>query len=136
MSIISAMVLLFLVMDPIGNIPMFVLSLKHLPKERHRPVIIRELLIALAVLVLFLFSGKHILALLQISQASLGIAGGIIIFLIAIKMIFAGSEKIFKGTPKGEPFIVPLAIPLIAGPSAMTMVILIWHENQTNGTTG
>lgn len=123
--IISATVLLFLVMDPIGNIPMFVLSLKHLPQERHRPIIIRELLIALLVLVIFLFSGKHILALLQISQASLGIAGGIIIFLIAIKMIFAGSEKIFRGTMKGEPFIVPLAIPLIAGPSAMTMVILM-----------
>lgn len=125
MSIISAMVLLFLVMDPIGNIPMFVLSLKHLPQERHRPIIIRELLIALLVLVIFLFSGKHILAILQISQASLGIAGGIIIFMIAIKMIFAGSEKIFRGTMKGEPFIVPLAIPLIAGPSAMTMVILM-----------
>ena len=125
MSVISAMALLFLVMDPIGNIPMFMLSLKHLPEERHRPIIIRELLIALGVLVIFLFAGKHILSILQISQASLGIAGGIIIFLIAIKMIFTGSEKIFKSTVKGEPLIVPLAIPLVAGPSAMTLVILM-----------
>ena len=125
MSVISAMALLFLVMDPIGNIPMFMLSLKHLPEERHRPIIIRELLIALGVLVIFLFAGEHILSILQISQASLGIAGGIIIFLIAIKMIFTGSEKIFKGSSNGEPFIVPLAIPLVAGPSAMTLVILM-----------
>lgn len=125
MSFISAMMLLFLVMDPVGNIPMFVLSLKDVPPQRHRPVIIRELLIALAILVVFLFSGKAILDMLHVSQASLGIAGGIIIFLISIKMIFSGADKIFKDTSQGEPFIVPLAVPLVAGPSAMTMVILL-----------
>ena len=125
MSFISAMMLLFLVMDPVGNIPMFILCLKDLPEDRHRPVILRELLIALGILVVFLFSGKAILALLQVSPASLGIAGGIIIFLISIKMIFSSSNKMFGNTAQGEPFIFPLAVPLIAGPSAMTMVILM-----------
>ena len=104
MSFISAMMLLFLVMDPIGNIPMYVLSLKNVPPHRHRRVIIRESLIALAILIVSLFSGEAILNVLHVSQASLGIAGGIIIFLISIKMIFSGADKIFKSSQQGEPF--------------------------------
>ncbi|AQT66956.1 putative antibiotic transporter [Anaerohalosphaera lusitana] len=129
MTVVSAIVLLFLMMDPIGNIPVFVVTLRKVESNRHTYIIVREMLIALAVLVVFLFAGQYILDILQISQASVSIAGGIIIFLIAIKMIFSGSEKIFRGKIKGEPFVVPLAIPLIAGPAAMTMLMLMMAKN-------
>jgi len=125
MSAFSAAALLFLVIDPLGNIPMFVCVLNAVDHRQHRRIIIRELLIALAILVMFLFAGRHILSLLEVSQPSLGIAGGIILFMIAIKMVFSGSDKIFKNMANDGPFIVPLAVPLIAGPSAIATVILL-----------
>lgn len=126
MKIISAAFLLFLVMDPVGNIPVFLASLKHVEPRRRREVVLRELVIALLVLVFFLFFGRSILAALQVSEPALTIAGGIVLFLIAIRMIFSisGAEA-FGGGPQGEPFIVPLAIPLVAGPSAITTVLLL-----------
>jgi len=125
MSILSATLLIFLVIDPFGNIPLFLGALKSVEREKHKRIIIRELCIGLAILLLFLFFGRYILSILQISETALSIAGGIILFMIAIKMVFKGSEKIFEGNPDNEPFIVPLAIPLIAGPSAMAMVMLL-----------
>jgi MarC family membrane protein len=125
MSILSAALLLFLVLDPLGNVPIFLAMLKQVDRKRQRAIIVRELAIALGILVVFLFAGRYLLALLQISQSSLGIAGGIILFLIAIRMIFSDIEDIFGHSPAGEPFIVPLAVPLIAGPSAMTTVMLL-----------
>ncbi len=131
MSVYSAAVLLFLVFDPLGNIPVFSCVLSKIDPARHRKIILRELLLALAILVVFLFFGRHILALLEISQSSLGIAGGIILFMIAIKMVFAGSEQIFDNTTDDGPFIVPLAVPLIAGPSAIATVILLMAKDPT-----
>ena len=125
MSIFSAALLLFLVMDPFGNIPFFLTALKNVDEHRQRRIIIRELLIALFVLVLFLFAGQYILKILQISEPSLTIAGGIILFLIAIKMIFPTSGGAFEENIGGEPFIVPLAIPYVAGPSALVAVLFI-----------
>jgi multiple antibiotic resistance protein len=131
MSVYSAAALLFLVFDPLGNIPVFSCVLSKIDPARHRKIILRELLLALAILVVFLFFGRHILALLEISQSSLGIAGGIILFMIAIKMVFAGSEKIFDNMTEEGPFIVPLAVPLIAGPSAIATVILLMAKDPT-----
>lgn len=129
MSLISAAVLLFLVLDPLGNIPLFLSILKNIDPKKHKKIIIRELLIGLFTLVIFLFAGRYILYLLHVSQQSLSIAGGIILFLIALKMIFSDSDDIFKSHYEGEPFIVPLAIPLIAGPSAIsTILLLMWQE--------
>ncbi|MBN2105373.1 hypothetical protein JW835_15145 [bacterium] len=125
MSTISAAVLLFLVLDPIGNIPLFMIGLKNVPPDKYMKVIFRESLIGLGFLLIFLFLGRYILAILRVSQSSLSIAGGIILFLIAIKMIFAGGEDVFGLHVTGEPFIVPLAVPLIAGPSAMAVVLLM-----------
>ena len=125
MSLISASVILFLVMDPFGNIPFFLAILKDVAPSRRTRTIIRELLIALVVLVLFLFWGPYLLKALQISKNSLQIAGGIILFIIAIRMIFNAPEEIFGGTPGGEPLIVPLAVPSIAGPSAVATVMLL-----------
>ena len=125
MSVFSAALLLFLVMDPVGNIPVFLCVLRKVDPDRQRKVILRELFIALIVLTLFLFTGRYILTILGISEPSLSIAGGIILFLIAIRMIFSDSERAFGASLHEEPFIVPLAIPLIAGPSAMTTVLLL-----------
>ena len=129
MSTISAMVLLFLVLDPLANIPLFLVILSHVDEGRRRAVIIRELLFALVVLIIFLFAGRYILQVLCVSEASLGIAGGVILLLIAIKMIFTGFEQVFKVEVESEPFIFPLAVPLIAGPSAMTIIILIMGKD-------
>jgi len=126
MDVFSAALLLFLVIDPIGNIPAFLSILQAVPPERCRYILAREMLIALAVLIFFLFVGKYILVALQISQASLGAAGGIILFLIALRMIFPGPKGIFGEEADGtEPFIVPLAVPLIAGPAAMATLMLL-----------
>lgn len=128
MSLISAGILLFMVLDPFGNIPFFLSVLEAVPKERRRKVVIRELLIALLILLAFLFVGPHFLRLLQISASSLRIAGGVILFLIAVKMIFGATEQIFKGTPEGEPLIVPLAVPLVAGPSATATILVLMGQ--------
>ena len=128
MTIFSATLLLLLVMDPFGNIPFFLAALKNVDARRQRWIIIRELLIALAVLVAFLFSGQYILKALGISEPSLTIAGAIILFLISIKMIFPPSGGLFQHQLDGEPFIVPLAIPFVAGPSAMASVMFIMNR--------
>lgn len=125
MSVISACILLFMVMDPFGNIPFFLSVLKTVPEERRKKAIIRELLIALLILMLFLFLGPYFLGVLQISESSLRIAGGIVLFLIAIKMIFGETQEMFKGTPEGEPLVVPLAVPAIAGPSTVATILLL-----------
>lgn len=132
MSIVSAGVLIFLVLDPLGNIPFFLAILQNVPPQRRRPIIIRELFIALIILVIFLFAGRYILVALNVEQASLGMAGGVILLFIAIRMIFSGSEKIFEMSDISEPFIVPLAIPAVAGPSAMATVILIMGKDPSS----
>ncbi|MBT8489262.1 MAG: MarC family protein [Gemmatimonadetes bacterium] len=124
MSILSATILLFLVIDPVGNVPFFLTALKDVDPSRHMRVVARELLVALAVLVAFLFAGPVTLRAIHISQPSLTVAGGIILFLIALRMVFP-SPKTPTETMEGEPFIVPLAIPLVAGPSAMAALIMI-----------
>ena len=88
MEIISAATLLFLVMDPLGNIPIFLSVLEDVEPERRTRVLVRELLLAFAVLLLFLFCGKYVLGFLQLSEQAIQIAGGIILFLIALKMVF------------------------------------------------
>jgi len=125
MTMFSAAFLLFLVMDPIGNVPVFLGVLKDLDRRKRRKIVVRELCIALLVLIFFLLFGKSLLSIVKVSEPSLSIAGGIILFLISVRMIFSISEGMFGKQPAGEPFIVPLAIPLVAGPSAMTMVIVL-----------
>lgn len=125
MTTLSAAILLFLILDPLGNVPVFLSLLKPLPPARRRVVLIRELLIALAVLFVFLLAGKLILDAMHIREQSVSIAGGIVLFLIGIRMIFPSSEGLLGELPEGEPFIVPMAIPLIAGPSGMAAVILM-----------
>lgn len=127
MSTLSAAILLFLIMDPLGNIPLFLAVLRDVPTRRRPWLLVRELLIALGVLFAFLFSGEYLLMALQLKQESVAIAGGIVLFLIGVRMIFPPKEGIFGGggDPSTEPFIVPLAIPAVAGPSTMAAVMLL-----------
>ena len=125
MDIFAAATLLFLVMDPLGNIPLFLSVLKQVPEERRRLVLRRELLIAYLVLLMFLLLGPYILSFLQVSQEAIRIGGGIVLFLIAIRMVFPKEGGLLGKTPGGEPFIVPLAIPLMAGPSSLSMIMLM-----------
>ena len=125
MTIAAAALLLFFILDPLGNIPVFLSVLKGLPPARQRKVLARELLIALAVLMLFLWGGQYALELMHLRQESVSIAGGIVLFLIGIRMIFPTPEGVMGELPDGEPFIVPVAIPMIAGPSGMAAVMLM-----------
>jgi len=127
MTLISAALLLFLVMDPLGNIPLFLTALKGVEPSRRVKVIIRELFIALLVMVIFLFAGQTFLSVLHISEPALKVTGGVILFLIALKMIFPPDNSSHK-VPEEEPFIVPLAIPYIAGPSTLATLILIMNN--------
>ncbi len=130
MDIISAATLLFLVMDPLGNIPIFLSVLEDVAPERRTRVLIRELLLAFVVLVVFLFFGQYVLGFLQLSQHSIRIAGGIILFLIALKMVFPVKRSAHTVEEiQGEPLLVPLAIPMVAGPSAMAIVMLMATNN-------
>lgn len=123
-DIASAAVTIFLIMDPIGNSPVFNTVLSNLDKSRRVLVMIRELLIALLVLLGFLFAGNRILMFLGLTQSSLNIAGGILLFLISLRMIFP-SPSTQEEVKVEDPFIVPLAVPLIAGPSAIAVLLLL-----------
>ncbi len=129
MSFISALVLIFIVLDPLGNVPMFLFVLQNIPPERRKAIIIRESFFALIILMIFLFTGRYILDSLHVTQSSLGIAGGVILMLIAIRMIFSSSGEVFNVERESEPLIFPLAVPLTAGPAAMTTVILIMGKD-------
>lgn len=125
MTTLSAALLLFLVMDPLGNIPLFMTTLKKVDAKRQQFVVVRELLIALVVLIAFLFLGQYLLQVLHLSETALTTAGGIILMIIAIRMIFPSRDKSLQEDVEGEPFIVPLAIPYVAGPSAMATSLLM-----------
>lgn len=131
MTLVSAAFLLFLVMDPLGNVPPFVSTLSRVAPERRTKVLARELLIALGALLLFLFFGRPLLGLFGIREESLAIAGGIVLLLISLRMLFpgavAGDEEL-----EGEPFVVPLAIPLVAGPSSLATILLLAGRPDAN----
>ena len=125
MDVVSATILLVLVMDPFGNMPLAVSVLKRVaPKARAR-VVLRECAIAYAVLLAFMFGGDKFMHLLRLSDNALAIAGGLILFLIALRMVFPHAEGIFGDSGEKGSFIVPLAIPAIAGPSALATVLLL-----------
>lgn len=128
MTVLASILLLVIIMDPIGNVPVFLSILKNIPMERRKIIIIRELIIAFLILMFFMFVGRFLLQLLQIAQSSLGIAGGIILFIIAIRMIFPGTKPMFSHDEESEPLVVPLAVPMLAGPSAIAAVILLMAQ--------
>jgi multiple antibiotic resistance protein len=129
MGLFSIAVSLFFILNSLGSIPLFVAILGEYPVKKQRRIILRELLIALLILLIFNFFGEEVLDLLGISSAVIGIAGGILLFLISLSMIFP-KDHISK-VPQREPFIFPLAIPIVAGPGAITAVMIYAQQNQT-----
>ncbi len=124
-DIATAAVTLFLIMDPLGNVPIFNAILSKLEPNRRPRVIGRELVIALLILLGFLFAGNEILAFLGLTQPSLNIAGGILLFIISLRMIFPSRAESNQGVETDDPFIVPLAVPMIAGPSTIAVLLLL-----------
>lgn len=125
MSWVSAALVLFFVMDPLGNLPPFTTILGRVEPSRRRLVLVRELLIALAFLLAFLFLGHHLLALLGLKQEAIRVGGGIVLFVIALRLIFPPERGVFGPSGDGEPLVFPLAVPLIAGPSAFATILLL-----------
>jgi len=121
----SAAVLLLLVIDPFGNVPVVISALAGVTPARRPRVVLRECVAAYVVLVAFMLGGRTFMQWLQLTETSLAIAGGIILFLIALRMVFRHPEGLFGDPPGGEPFLVPLAVPAIAGPSALATVMLM-----------
>lgn len=124
-SFVSAFVLLLLVFDPFGNVPIFISALKEVAPARRRAIILRECVIAFGVLVLFVFVGGPFMRVLGLSEQSLQIGGAVVLMLVAIRMVFPTEEGVYGRAPGGEPFIVPLAVPALAGPSALATVLLL-----------
>ena len=129
-TFLSATVLLILILDPLGNIPFFIAGLQQVAPERRTRVALRECAIAFATLLFFLLFGRGFMQLLHLTDESMQVAGGVILLLIAIRMVFPHEGPAADdGRAPGEPFIVPIAIPMIAGPSAMATVMLIVTGN-------
>lgn len=124
-EVFSAAVLLLLVIDPFGNVPIVVSALSNVAPARRARIVLRECCAAYLILLGFMFGGQTFLQWLQLSEVSLAIAGGIILFLIALRMVFRHPEGVFGDPPGAEPFLVPLAVPSIAGPSALATVMLM-----------
>jgi multiple antibiotic resistance protein len=123
LEVLSVAATLFFVMDPLGNIPVFNAVLGRFEPRRRARIMVRELIMALAILLVFLYAGNAVMGFLGLSQPTLGIAGGILLFVIAIRMIFPvpGAEA----EDVEDPFLVPLAVPLIAGPSTLAILLLL-----------
>ena len=132
MRIFFNAITLLLIMDPLGNIPPFLSALKTVEPERRHKILLREILIAYVVLLTFLFGGKYLLRLLSLQEETISIAGGIVLFLIALRMVFPRQDATHDRL-EGEPFIVPLAIPLIAGPSTLASLLLL-QQTSPNST--
>ncbi|MBB2485818.1 MarC family protein [Mitsuaria sp. WAJ17] len=125
-SFLSALILLLLVLDPLGSLPIFIPIMRAVPKERRVKVAVREVGIAFLVLFAFMFLGDGFLRVMHLSERSLEVAGGVILLIIAMRMIFGSSgESAYGVEPGREPLIFPLAVPLLAGPSAMATVLLL-----------
>lgn len=129
MSTTTAALTLFLIMDPLGNVPVFLSVLDRVPPERRRAILLRELTLALIVMLGFLFAGPSLIALLGLTPPAISVAGGIVLFLIALRMIFPAPGGLLGDIPDGEPLVVPLAVPLVAGPSVLATLMLLRRDH-------
>lgn len=127
MTLINLTIILFLIMDPVGNISSFLNSMRDIPPKRRQMIIIREMLIALAAMITFNYLGEFIFSILKVSETALRLASGAILFLVALKILFPSPDSLRANLPAGEPFVTPLAIPLIAGPALLATIMLFAH---------
>lgn len=128
-SILSTALLLFFILDPLGNVPLVLTLLKDYDKSHRRRIVIRECLIGLVILVLFLFGGETFLNVFHLETEAVRIAGGLIFLLIGLKMVFPspGGAPLFPADE--EPLVVPIALPMIAGPSALATLLVLSHNH-------
>ena len=125
-TFLSALVLLLLVLDPFGSLPIFISVMRNVEPARRTRVALRESALAFAVLLVFMFTGQWFLTVMHLSERSLEVAGGVILLIIAVRMIFASGGEVYAADGQGrEPLIFPLAVPLLAGPSAIATVLLL-----------
>jgi multiple antibiotic resistance protein len=129
-SIISTAILIFFILDPFGNIPLILSILKNIDKKEHSRIIIREMIIGLLILLIFLFFGEEFLSIFHLETHSITIAGAIIFFVISLKMIFPDPNSDLFSTKKGDdPLVVPIAMPMIAGPAALATILVLGKTN-------
>lgn len=133
-NFLSATILLFIIIDPLGNIPLFASALRNVPPLRRKRVLLREVGIAFGILLVFMYFGEGFLRLMHLTDFSLQMAGGIVLFVIALRMVFPRSAT-EADEMEGEPFIVPMAVPALAGPSAMATVMLMASQSPERMTT-
>ena len=129
---LSTVILLFIVIDPVGLAPMIQGMLKKYSPAQQKAILMRELVFALSLLLLFFFSGKFLLDLLGLEPSTLNISGGILLFLVALGMVFPAKDMLSSAgrtTGQDEPFIVPIAMPLMAGPSSLAIIMLHASES-------
>ena len=127
-TILSNAFALFLLMDSFGNIPIYLSILKGIDKKKHVQIIFRELLIALILFILFALFGNNFLSFLGISTKSMQLSGGIVLFILGMRMIFPAQGGQTYGLD-GEPFIFPLAVPLVSGPASLAAVMIYSHQD-------
>ncbi len=125
MSTVEITLLLFLVIDPFGNLPAVLAVTGQATQQQYRLRLIREMLLAFLILLLFGAAGEQILGYLNLEYATLSVAGGVILFLISLKMIFKSTAEMFGESYDQDPILVPIAMPLLAGPSALTTVMIL-----------
>lgn len=122
-DVLAVAATLFFIMDPLGNIPVFNSLLSRFDSKARTRIFLREMVIALFILLLFLYAGTSIMSFLGLTQPSLNIAGGTLLFIIAMRMIFPLKQR--SDEPEEDPFIVPLAVPMVAGPSTLAVLLVL-----------
>lgn len=127
LTLLTVTLTLFLIMDPLGNVQSYLTLFKDIPPAKQKKIVIREMLIALAVMLFVYAAGEFLFQFLDLSEVAVRISSGVVMFLIAIKILFPDSTSLRMNLPQGEPFIIPLAIPLIAGPALMATILLFGH---------
>jgi multiple antibiotic resistance protein len=132
MSLFTMTITLFLILDSFGNITDFLNLMRDLPVERRRLILLREMMFALVIMVFFALVGGYILEGLDLAAETVQIAGGLVLFLISIKMVFLSQDRLFTAIDKGEPFMVPIATPMIAGPSALATIMFYAYSEHTS----
>lgn len=131
MTFISIVLVLFLIMDPIGNIQSFLAQLNGYDRQQRVKIIIREMCFALAVMLVFNFAGEIIFNVLDISEITVRLSSGVILFLFAFEILFPTVNNFRQNLPKEEPYFIPLAVPLIAGPSLLATIMLYAHIEES-----
>ncbi len=131
-SIISTAIVLTFILDPFGNVPILLAILKDVDKTRHKKIIAREMIVGLIILLFFLFMGQNFLNIFHLETTSVRIAGGLIFFVISINLIFPSKDGSSLFSSQGEPFIVPIALPMVAGPSALATLLVLSNQHEDN----